>query len=133
MTKSKTEKLKDAALVAIQDSNSLTEAADRAGISGQTMYGFLHNDSDLAMAYQTTRTRQTIAFLDSLTARREHALDVITALLDDAEQPGAVRLKAAQTILAATEKQMPVVEKIVDREVFRAKERRRNRLDWWDE
>ena len=133
MTKSKTARLKDTALVAIQNSDSLTEAADRAGLSGQALYQILHNDSDLAMAYKETRARQTIAFLESLTARREHALDVITSLLDDTEQPGSVRLKAAQTILAATEKQMPVVDTIVNAEVSRARERRRGTLDWWDE
>ncbi|MBR5346445.1 MAG: hypothetical protein IK129_02255 [Deltaproteobacteria bacterium] len=133
MTKSKSAQMKDAALVALQDSNSLTEAAEKAGISGRTMYDYLHNDSDFASTYKATRTRQTIAFLDSLTARREHALDVITSLLDDTEQPGAVRLKAAQTILAATEKQMPVVETIVDREVSRARDRRRGFLNGWDD
>ncbi len=132
MTKSKSAQMKDAALVALQDSNSLTEAAEKAGIPGRTMYEYLHSDGTFARTYQKTRTRQMIAFVDSLTARREHALDVITALMDDADQPGGIRLKAAQAILAATAEQGPVVDTIVTREVSRAKSRERGFLDWDD-
>lgn len=114
------------------DSNSLTEAAEKAGIPGRAMYEYLHSDGDFARTYQKTRTGQTIAFADSLTARREHALDVIMALMDDADLPGGVRLKAAQAILAVTAEQVPVGDTIVTREVSRARERERGFLDWDD-
>ncbi len=133
MTKSKSAQMKDAALVALQDSNSLTEAAERAGISGREMFAHVHNDSDFAMTYKENRARQMITYADSLAARRDHALEVVTAILDDAEQPGAVRLKAAQTILAATAEQVQVVDTIVSHEVSRARERRQGFLKWWDD
>jgi len=133
MTKSKYDQMKDAALVALKDSNSLAEAAEKAGMTDRVMYGYLHNDSDFAMTYKATRTRQAIAYMESLQARREHALDVITSLLDDAAQPGAVRLKAAQTILAATAEQVPAMDKIVNCEVSRARDRKRGTLGWLDD
>ncbi len=130
MSKSKSEQRRDAALMALLDSNSLTEAAEKAGISRRTMYEYLHNDGDFARTYQETRTRQTIAFMDSLTERRDHALEVIANMMDDEEQPPAIRLKAAQAILTATAEQVPVIDTIVRTEVFRAKDRERGLLDW---
>ena len=103
---------KDAALAALLDSNSMTEAAEKAGISRRTMYGYLHNDVDFARAYDEARNRQAIAYMDALNARRERAQAVIMDLLEDTEQPAAIRLKAAQTILSAAAEQEKTVDGI---------------------
>ena len=95
MTKQK----KDAALNALITSNSLTEAAESAGIDRRTLYNYLHNDLEFARAYDEIRDRQAIAYMDELIARRERANAVIMDVLEDEGQPAGVRLKAAQMIL----------------------------------
>lgn len=97
MTKQK----KDAALNALIVSNSLSEAAETAGIDRRTLYNYLHNDLEFARAYDEIRDRQAIAYMDELVVRRERANAVIMEVLEDEEQPAAVRLKAAQMILDA--------------------------------
>ena len=92
---------KAAALAALLESNSLTEAAEKAGIDRRTLYNYLHTDVDFARAYDEIRNRQAIAFMDDLTDRRQRAHAVIMEMMENAEQPAAIRLKAAQMILAA--------------------------------
>lgn len=101
MTKQK----KDVALAALITSNSLTEAADAAGLDRRTLYNYLHNDLDFARAYDEIRDRQAIALLDELTNRRKQALAVIMQIMEDEEQSPAIRLRAAQTVLDASENQ----------------------------
>ena len=97
MTKQK----KDAALNALIVSNSLSEAAETAGIDRRTLYNYLHNDLDFARAYDEIRDRQAIMYMDELLSRRERANAVIMDVLEDEAQPAAIRLKAAQMILDA--------------------------------
>lgn len=108
----KSDQKKDAALAALLDSGSMTEAAEKAGISRRTMYSYLHHDVDFARAYDEARNRQAIAYMDALTARRERAQAVIMDLLEDAKQPAAIRLKAAQMILSAAADQDKAIGKI---------------------
>ena len=103
---------KDAALAALLDSSTLTEAADKAGISRRTLYGYLHHDIDFARAYDEARNRQAIAYMDELTARRERAQGVIMGLMEDEKQPASIRLKAAQTILTAAAAQEKTIADI---------------------
>lgn len=109
----KSDQKKQAALEALMDSNSMTEAAEKAGIDRRTLYNYLHNDVDFARAYDEIRDRQAIAFMDDLTNRRQRAHAVIMELLEDKEQPAAIRLKAAQTILTAAAEQDKTVAGIV--------------------
>lgn len=110
---SKSEQKKQAALEALLESSTLTEAAEKAGIDRRTLYNYLHNDIDFARAYDEIRDRQAIAFMDDLNNRRQRAHAVIMDLLEDAEQPAAIRLKAAQTILTAAAEQDKTVAGIV--------------------
>lgn len=96
-----TEQKKTAALNALIVSNSLSEAAETAGIDRRTLYNYLHNDLQFARAYDEIRDRQAIAYFDDLLSRRERANAVIMDVLEDEGQPAAVRLKAAQMILDA--------------------------------
>jgi myo-inositol-1-phosphate synthase len=108
----KSEQKKDAALVALLDSSSLTEAAEKAGVSRRTMYSYLHNDIDFARAYDEARNRQEVAYMDALTARRERAQGVVMEVLEDDDQPAAIRLKAAQIIIAAAAEQEKTIARI---------------------
>lgn len=101
----KNERKKQAALEALWQSSTLTEAAEAAGIDRRTLYNYLHNDVEFARAYDEIRNRQTIAFMEDLADRRRKAHAVIMELLEDKEQPAAIRLKAAQTILTAAAEQ----------------------------
>lgn len=106
---SKSEQKRQAALAALLDSSTLTEAAEKAGIDRRTLYNYLHNDIDFARAYDEIRNRQAVAFMDDLTDRRQRAHAVIMELLEDVEQPAAIRLKAAQAILTAAAEQEKTV------------------------
>lgn len=103
---------KNAALAALMDSSTLTEAAEKACISRRTMYSYLHNDIDFARAYDEARNQQAIACMDELTACRERAQDVVMEVLEDEDQPAAIRLRAAQIILAAAADQEKTVASI---------------------
>ncbi|MBR4500880.1 MAG: hypothetical protein IKP22_03190 [Clostridia bacterium] len=107
-----TNQKKDLALTALISSNSLTEAAQSAGIDRRTLYNYLHNDLDFARAYDEIRDRQAIAYFDELINRRERALEIIMRVMEDEEQGTAIRLRAAQMVLAATENQEQRVKDI---------------------
>lgn len=108
----KSEQKKSAALAALLEYGSLTEAAEKAGISRRTLYSYLHNDLEFARAYSETRNRQAIDYMDSLNARRERAQAVIMEMLEDKTQPATIRLKAAQIILTVAAEQEKTVEDI---------------------
>ena len=105
----KSDQKKQAALEALMDSNSLTEAAEKAGIARRTLYNYLRNDIDFARAYDEIRDRQAVAFMDDLTDRRQRAHAVILEIMEDTEQSAIVRLKAAQAILTAAAEQEKTV------------------------
>lgn len=108
----KSEQKKQAALAALLESNSLTEAADKAAIYRRTLYNYLHNDIDFARAYDEIRNRQAIAFMDDLAEHKQKAHAVIMELLEDKGQPATIRLKAAQAILSAAAEQEKTVANI---------------------
>ena len=95
---------KAAALAALAESSTLTEAAEKAGISRRTLYGYIRNDLEFAVAYKSRQEQATPQAYDAAAARRAHASEVVEAIMDDAEQPGAVRLKAALSIIDKADK-----------------------------
>lgn len=72
------------------DSDSLSEAAEKAGITRRTLYAYIHNGVDFPLAY-----------MDALTACRERVYRVIAGMMEGAAQPAGVHLKATAVILAA--------------------------------
>lgn len=87
-------------LALLDDANpTLTAVAAAAGISRKTLYNFL-SDEDFLKAYQRKREAQAIARAEQLNARREQAISVVAAIMEDEAQPGMVRLKAASQILS---------------------------------
>ena len=108
----KSDQRRDAALAALMETNTFTEAAERAQISRRTLYSLLHDDVEFSRQYLQMRNQQRISFGDALTAQREHALEVIAHLMDDQETPPAIRLKAAQAVLEAATVQDETVSAI---------------------
>lgn len=102
----------EAALTALVNSNSLAEAAEKAGIDRRTLYNYMHHDADFARAYCEILDRQAVTRMDELFENRQRASAVIMKLLEDEKQPAAIRLKAAQTILQSAAEQEKTVAAI---------------------
>ena len=92
-----------AALEALQTENTFTAAAAKAGISRRTLYGYLYSDSEFAFAYREQLRLRSIARAEQAANERESALKAIRDIMSDAEQPAAVRLKAAEKLLEHAE------------------------------
>ena len=90
---------KQAALEALMQSSTLTEAAEKAGISRKTLYSYIRHDFEFSHAYKDMQDQSAIRAMEAAQAARERASSVIVALMEDEKQPGAIRLKAAQAIL----------------------------------
>lgn len=88
-----------AALEALQTSSTFTEAAEKAGISRRTLYDYLYNDKDFAFEYRKQIRLKSIARAEAATGEREAALKAIRDIMNDTEEPAAVRLKAAEKLL----------------------------------
>ena len=112
---------KDQALKALIDSSSLTEAAEKAGISRRTLYNYIHNDLEFANAYKEMHDQDTINFYESLTMRREKAFKTVSEILEDSEQPVKERLKAAEIIISSTANQRPVISGIASDNILSLK------------
>ena len=95
------EQKQQAALMALLECNTLTDAAKKAGIARRTLYSYIHNDIAFARAYDEAQRLQAISSFDAMAARREQAHDVVMDILTDDQQPATVRLKAAQIILSS--------------------------------
>ena len=107
-----TEAAKQKALNALLDSNTLTEAAKKAGINRKTLYNYIHTDIDFARAYEEAQAQIVIAQLEDMSEARNQAREVITGIMRDEQQPAAIRLKAAQSVFNIAEAQQKRAEAI---------------------
>ena len=101
----KSESKKAQALAALLESSTLTEAAEKAQISRKTLYMYMKIDTEFSKAYKAAQDQLILEQMESLTRDRERARTVILAIMEDEEQPAAIRLKAAQSIFAIAEAQ----------------------------
>lgn len=113
----KSEIKKTAALAALAESSTLTEAAEKAGISRRTLYGYIREDIEFSTAYKSMQEQATLRACEAAAARRAHASGVVEAIMDDETQPGAVRLKAALSIIDKADKLEAEVLSIADSHV----------------
>jgi hypothetical protein len=90
---------RNAALDALIQSDSVTAAAETAGISRKTLYNYLNNDKDFILAYRNMKREQLRETAGKVKAAADKATDFITGLLDDKEAPYPVRLNAALKVL----------------------------------
>lgn len=93
------------ALSAMLESNTLTEAAEKAGISRKTLYNYIRDDPAFGLAYRTARDQMAVEQMEALNNGTQRATRLLLDLMEDAEQPAGIRMKAAQTILTAAAKQ----------------------------
>lgn len=100
----KNEQKKTQALAALMDSGTLTEAAEKAGISRRTLYTYIREDHDFAKAYRGLQEAAATAAAEAAESRYKEASSVVKSIMDDESQPAAIRLKAAQIILEACDK-----------------------------
>ena len=113
----KSEIKKAAALAALAESSTLTEAAEKAGISRRTLYGYIREDIDFSVAYKTMQEQAALRACEAAAARRAHASGVVESIMDDETQPGAVRLRAALSIIDKADKLEAEVLSIADSHV----------------
>jgi hypothetical protein len=90
---------RNAALAALIQADSITAAAETAGISRKTMYHYLNTDEDFASAYRGIKKAQLRETTAKVQSAADKAIDLITGLLDDEDAPYPVRLNAALKLL----------------------------------
>lgn len=95
----KNEQKMAAALAVLSDSKTLTEAADKAGISRKTLYNYIREERSFARVYRNMMEEAATAAAESMAAKAEAASSVIEGIMMDEQQPAMVRLKAAQMVL----------------------------------
>lgn len=109
---SKSEPKKAAALAALMECNTLSAAAERAGISRKTLYNYIREDYDFARAYKALQEEAATSALERLEDQEAGALEVVRSILQDEKQAAAVRLKAAHELLSAAARQRETVAAI---------------------
>lgn len=90
---------KERALEALLTAPTLSAAAEQAGLDRKTLYNYLRNDSDFAFSYKKQREIIEIQAAEQAAAERDAALAVFRNVMNDSEQPAAIRLKAAAALL----------------------------------
>lgn len=106
-----------AALEALIDSRTLTEAATKAGISRKTLYNYIRNDVKFAKAYRQIIEESATASAENVEARAERAASTIEEIMSDPDQPPMVRLKAAEMILEDCDRKRSRVTSIAEANV----------------
>ena len=103
---------KTAALVALADSKTLSEAAGKAGISPRTLYTYIHDDLEFSKAYRAIQEQAKITVMESIAGSVESAIGVIKSIMsimENEKTPAAVRLRAATSIVSIYENQRSAV------------------------
>lgn len=113
----KNEQKKAQALAALMESSTLTEAAEKAGISRRSLYSYIREDNDFARAYRSLQEVTATAAAETAEARAAEASSVVKSIMDDEAQPAAIRLKAAQIILETSAKRREKLEAITQKAV----------------
>lgn len=107
------------ALAALLDSTTLTEAAEKVGLNRQTIYRYMRDDPEFSRAYKEAQERIAFEQTETIIADRQRAKETIFAIMEDVKQPGAVRLKAAQSVLEASEAAEARQRKIINENINR--------------
>ena len=113
----KSDQKKAAALEALVSSKSLTEAAEKAGISRKTLYSYCRNDVQFACAYRQIIEETATAAAESVEVRAAKAVASIEEIMNDQEQSPMIRLKAAEMIIADCDRKRVRVTSIAETNV----------------
>lgn len=114
---SKSDQKQSAALQALMDSKTLTEAAEKAGISRKTLYNYVRNDVQFARTYRQIIDETATEAAEAVEERANRATDTIEQIMNDQEQPASTRLKAAEMILAECDRKRTRVTSIAESNV----------------
>lgn len=90
---------KTQALNALMECGTLTEAAEKAGISRKTLYNYMTEDKAFIKAYRSAKEQVILETMEETAKIRADAQRVIVDLMRDTAQPAAIRLKAATAAL----------------------------------
>ena len=99
------------ALEAILTSRTLTEAAKKAGLSRKTLYDYINTDSEFSAAYQEMINSELSKLLDDIQEKREKAINITMAILENEESKPIDRLRAAQIILTTSDRVLENMQK----------------------
>lgn len=113
----KNEQKKRLALAALMESSTLTEAAEKAGISRRSLYTYIREDNEFARAYRNLQEMTATAAAEAAEARAEEAASVVDSIMRDEAQPAAIRLKAAQIVLETSAKRREKLEGITQKAI----------------
>lgn len=113
----KSDQKQSAALQALMDSKTLTEAAEKAGISRKTLYNYVRNDVQFARTYRQIIDETATEAAEAVEERANRATDTIEQIMNDQEQPASTRLKAAEMILAECDRKRTRVTNIAESNV----------------
>lgn len=91
-------KNKEKFLIALMESNSISEACKKAGISTVTGHSYL-NDTDFKMIYNQTRRDTFQMATNKLQQSAVQAVDVLNSVMLDEETPASSRVQSARAVL----------------------------------
>ena len=111
----KNDQRKTAALAALVSSRTLTEAAEKAGISRKTLYSYIRDDFDFAKAFRDLQEEIVTSAAEEAQSMTEEATDVVKEIMENDELPAALRLKAASILLEISEKRAAKLESITNK------------------
>lgn len=97
----KNDQMRARALVALMETDTVREAAAQSGISERTIYRYMREDREFAVAYKTLREQAAIRAAEAMEERREKAFSVLAGIMADPKQAAAARVNAAKAILDA--------------------------------
>ena len=93
----------EAILAALMKYGTIKEASAATGASVRTIYDRMH-DRPFKVMYEAARADAIREAASSLNGRIKKAVETIENIMDDGEAPAAIRLQAANAILANVEK-----------------------------
>lgn len=111
-TTGRNEQKKAAALAALLECDTLSAAAERAGVSRKSLYTWIREDHEFSKAYRGMTEQAAIMALERLEDQEARAAEVVASILQDEGQAAAVRLKAAHEIMSAAARQRETVAAI---------------------
>lgn len=90
---------KQRVLSALTDADTFTAAAAAAGVSRRTLFNYLRDDAAFAREYRNQCDFIAIERAEAAQADRRAALDALRDIMNDKQQAGAVRVKAAAALI----------------------------------
>ncbi len=87
-------------LALISAGSTISEAAHSAGVHRNTVHNWFHSAPAFRLALSRARDAKAIFWREQAEQLAAAAIDTVRAIMTEASMPAAVRLKAAQSILA---------------------------------